>query len=202
MYADALFQDRHRACGVDLLPMTLGHALLLQRLGSPFAGQRPALGEKRPDISFSDILLVAFVCSRNWRSAARAVNRRRSAWWLRWKWVTRRWHISRDTMAFFAWHSVQWRSPSFSANVSDASGLERGAEWVHILTVFCCRNMGCSHSEALDVPLPVATLDYLVFQEEQGAIRINEARDNDLESLALAAAEEAKQPSENPKTKI
>ena len=90
--------------------------------------------------------------------------------------------MDRDLASFLNWNALQWKAPSFTT-ARAGSGQERGAEFMQVLTVFCCRNLGCSHRDALSVPVRVALLDYLAHQEEDGAIVITEQRDADLESL-------------------
>lgn len=188
MYSESLYPDRHRACGVDLLPMTLGHALLLQRLGSPFAAARQGLGgEGRSPISGADMLLACLVCSRSAARAAWIVNSRWGAAWIRWKWIVRRFRIGADMLAFLKWYGVQWHLPDFVTSRTSEGGAPRGAEFLHQLVVFCCSHLGCSHAEALEVPVAVAQYDYLCHLEAEGQIRIVESRDAELEAAAQAA---------------
>lgn len=190
MYSEALYPDRHRACGVDLLPMTLGHALLLQRLGSPFAEARPnpAFGQfHKQGPSGADMLLACLVCSRPAARAAGAVNSRWGAAWIKWKWITRRFRMGEDMLSFLRWYGVQWELPDFVTVRTSEGGPPRGAEFLHQLVVFCCSHLGCSHAEALEVPVAVAQYDYICHLEGDGQIRIVESRDAELEAAAKAA---------------
>lgn len=190
MYSEALYPDRHRCCGVDLLPMTLGHALLLQRLGSPFAAARPApafgtFHKQGP--SGADMLLACLVCSRPAARAAWIVNSRWGALWLKWKWTVRRFRMGDDMAALLRWYAVQWHLPDFVPTRTSEGGAPRGAEFLHQLVVFCCSHLGCSHAEALEVPVAVAQYDYICHIEGEGQIRIVESRDAELEAAAQAA---------------
>lgn len=190
MYAATIFPDRFKACGVELRPMTLGHALLLQRIGSPFAGTRRRLLEEPNLITYAHILALIFICSRSWRSADRWINTRWCSFWLRWKWVRCRHRIDEDSLAVIRWHQCQWHAPNFTLSRESKSGFERGTDFVHQLLIFCCRNMGVDHATAMDVPLAVASYDYLAHAEGEGSIRITEGTDQDLEALAIKALKE------------
>lgn len=186
-YAWSVYHDRHRACGVDLLPMTLGHALLLQRLGSPFASARPGFGGDPAKISGADMLLACLVCSRSAARAARIVNSHRGSAWLKWKWLSRRFRMEADMQAFLRWYRAQWALPDFVATRQTSQGAPRGAEYLHQLVVFCCSHLGYSHAAAFEVPVVLAQYDYLCHLEGDGQIRIVESRDAELEAAAQAA---------------
>jgi hypothetical protein len=58
LYADACFpNERWTVCGVKLKPFSLGHALVLQSIGSPFLGFEP--------IGLDDLMFALWVCSRD-----------------------------------------------------------------------------------------------------------------------------------------
>lgn len=180
MYANALFPDRRWSCGVELLPMSLGHALLLQRIGNPFAEQRPDFADGA--IVYADILVSVGVCSRPWRRAHRWVNSRSGAFWVKWKWVTRKFRVREDVGSFMDWHADQWIAPDFVA--TKGGGQSPGTELLHSLVKFCCATLGCSHNEAMDVTLPVALYDFIAEQAESGTVRITESTDEMLVRMA------------------
>lgn len=187
MYAEALFPDRRTACGVTLPPLTLGHALLLRRLDSPFVRGETNYGLDIK-VTFNDVLEVAFVVSRPWNIAAQHVNHWRVMWWMRWKWITRRRWIAEDTAALLRWSREQWTVPE--AIPTSDGGTPRGAELLHLLVVFCCSHLGCSHAEALSVPVRVALWDYFAHHENEGSMRMVGAVDDRLEQLSLRGANE------------
>ncbi len=78
-YPSACFPNRVRIFGCLLEPLTLGHALVLQYLRSPFA---PGV-ERTREPNRGDVLLGVWVCSRPWWVAARDAGTWRSAMWLR-----------------------------------------------------------------------------------------------------------------------
>lgn len=66
-FAEALLPDTHVVLGVKLRPLSVGHVLMLVRLGSPLVG----IGNRKPDPA--DIALAVLVCSMDWRTLKRRV---------------------------------------------------------------------------------------------------------------------------------
>lgn len=179
MYADTIFPDRYEACGVRLLPLTLGHAMLLDRLGSPLAKPTPVSEADNSLFTFSDALVCAFVCSRPWRVAQRQVDCWRSAMWLRWKFVLRRRHAEEDRFNLLKWHEAMWKIPSVTYESHGSSGKSCGAEWLHHLRVFACQTLNCSPSFAMDQLVATLQYDWICSLEVKGHLRIDE-QENDL----------------------
>lgn len=184
-YAEALFPDARSACGVRLHPLTLGHALLLRRLESPFVRGESGYGLD-VKLTYNDVLEAAFVASRPWNVAAQQVNNARVWWWMHWKWIHRRRWIAEDTAALLRWSREQWSVPEVVA--TNDGGAPRGAELLHLLVVFCCQHLGCSHAEALSVPVRVALWDYFAHNENEGSMRMVGLTDERLEQLTLGGA--------------
>lgn len=63
-FPEAIFPVSIRLARVRLQPMTLGHALVLQRFGSPYAP-----GVDRGEPGSGDIVLLLWVCAQDWRMA-------------------------------------------------------------------------------------------------------------------------------------
>lgn len=63
-FPEAILPGPMRLATVVLQPMTLGHALLLQRFGSPYAP-----GAQRGEPGSGDIALMLWVCSQGWQDA-------------------------------------------------------------------------------------------------------------------------------------
>ena len=81
MYAKGYFPDAFRIGGMQLVPMTLGHVLLLERLESPFAPWRPTTEE----LGTGALVLFVGVTTRTWRDAAEVLQK---ASWV-WEWKAR-----------------------------------------------------------------------------------------------------------------
>lgn len=82
-YTEAALPNTSRALGVNLLPVTMGHAVLLQRIGSPFAPFVPF--DESVEIGFGDVAEAIHVLSRPWDVAERQLRGRiyrvRMFWW-------------------------------------------------------------------------------------------------------------------------
>lgn len=171
MYAQAVFPDRWRCAGIRLAPHTLGHALLLQRLGNPAAG-RPA--NVPAELGTGHTAQAAHICSGPWQRAVRRLDGRIERLWMAWaaSRIARRGpeRASEELWAYLraAWPVIQWWSPG--------SGRTRalGAELIHIL-VNRQRDMGLSLEAALAVPLAVAHWDAAAAAEREGALTIQRA---------------------------
>lgn len=77
-FARAVFPPRCRVAGVRLVPFTLGHALLLQRVASPFD---PFAEESRP-AEHGDTALALWILSHDWSAASRRMDGRMARWQL------------------------------------------------------------------------------------------------------------------------
>lgn len=172
-YAAAIFPDRHRVCGVRMLPLTLGHALLLQRIPSPYA-----LGNDPRKAGLGDTVLAAYVCSRPWRRAALGVNAVWIKGWIRWR-SWRRWHREvNDHIALLGYLSAAWSIPTVFGR--QRGGVERGSDAIQIQVSVQRKLWGKSLEAALDTPVAEALLDQMERLEEDGVLRIWGNRDGAL----------------------
>lgn len=184
-YADALFPDRVTVAGLALQPLSVGHAILLQRLGSPFGSPHSS---DHAGAGPGDIALSLVICSRPWRSAARLVQ----SW--RGRVAIRAVHLRLLTFVsqiaaldgLSAYVLAAWRGPrvwlkprSSKADASDAL-----ANILHILMA----HIGQSQSEAMDTHLNQAIWDACMHLQSNGVLELMDAGDDDL--LAAAAAME------------
>lgn len=171
-YAKAIWPDPAACCGVRLRPFCLGHALLLQRLGSPFAR------DDSTSAGLGDLVTAVYVCSRNWRAAARGIRGRWFGFWARWR-AFRRWkHEDADAAAWNAYLRAGWFSPK-TWKGQDRSGI-RGTDAVQILVATQRLRWGKSIRAALDTPVAEAIMDHLDQLEAGGALRVWGARDDAL----------------------
>lgn len=171
-YAAAVFPDQWRCAGVALRTLTLGHALLLQRLGNPFAARPLPGGTGR----LGDVSQALMVCSRAWSEARDMIDTRAERWWLAWRAITIRHHgiekADAELSAYLthAWPEVNWWTPT------DGRTRALGAELLHIL-VNVERRMGLSLEDALGVPVAVAYWDAAADAERSGAISLRSEAD-------------------------
>ncbi len=165
-YGAAVFPDRHRVAGVELKQLTLGHALLLKRLDSPFGA------EEEVELKHEQTLLAVYVCSMDWRVASRRVNGKRVRWWLKWMLAKRIDCEREDNGAALRYFRSAWRCPQTFKGDGCRSGGVRGAENVHILIAHQRSAFRKTIDEAMDTPVAMSILDRLEAMEEVGTIRI------------------------------
>lgn len=174
-YAAALLPDRHRVCGVLMQIHTLGHALLLRRLRSPYA-----LGSGAGLPGLGDTVLAAYVCSRSWERASHGVD----SFWIR-VWIRvrswRRWHREQeDVIAMSAYLQQAWATPTTFG--TKRGGAERGSDRLQVLVSRQRKVWGKSLPQALSTSVSEAVLDHLEQLEESGDIRLWGPRDSALRS--------------------
>jgi hypothetical protein len=168
--------------GRRALPIQLGHALLLQRIGSAFA--EPAI---QGEPGWGDCVMAAWVLSRPWPRAAARINARSTRWWLALN--GRLWNRYRRVVLgqLRLLHLAAWHLPEFEVQSANA-GSAGGADHLHTLLIHRKSVMHESDAEALAVPLARARIDYVVHAEQRGGVRLT-GRENDL--FEAAAAENA-----------
>jgi hypothetical protein len=169
-FARTIMPGTWYALGVRLFPLTLGHAIILQRLGSPFGcGGR---GAGRGDVS-----LAIFVCSRPWRTAERQVGR----WWVRW-WLRllpgwgNYWRVGLlEFLAYWRWFNREpatevWRPPA-RGDIDDAPPI------LQSLKMFAMTHLSKSRDDAFDTPLNELLWDYVSWGVERGVFRLKTKKD-------------------------
>lgn len=155
---------------------TLGHALILQRIGSPLAG-RP--GMPRPVVGVGDIAQAMQVCSGPWERTHARLDTFREWLWMHWAALMIRrqgpQQAAADIWAYLAdaWPTIRWWNPEGSRPRS------LGAELLHIL-LMRQREFGLSLRAALSVPLAVAHWDAAAVAEREGGVTIRRASDDRL----------------------
>lgn len=170
-YAAAVFPDTWVILGRRMVPLTLGHAVLLTRMASPFApfthpklGYMPALG---------DVALAAWICSRPWRVAAERLQWRRTGWLLRWwAWCAARSAANRVDIAraWAAYFEAEISAPKMWLAEKQSKRLSSPVLQILILTRMT--QFGEGFEAALDTPLRRALLDAAGLGEMRGTIEV------------------------------
>jgi len=153
---------RVRVLGVELLPFTLGHSLVLRFLGSSFLGDEPLVG---------DLAVTAFVCAHTWdENQKRLRSPRYSATMLRlWGVMTRQQDKKAATTVLHRYVQEQMEIPETKR--------QRGGGVKYLLSewetrVFAhLRTLGYSDSEALDMPLARAQVLFVWQLESSDAMQ-------------------------------
>lgn len=184
IYSEVLWPDRPVVLGVPLEPVTIGQALLLWRLKSPFIGAG-ALPPKD-----GDIVTALYVLSRPCREAATELR------------------ASRVPPAFGGWcqdvallaeadkvgareqidtHvATAFAGPATWSEQKEKPDQQPGAPLLAALKVRLMEVFGLSREEAMDYPVREALWDIAVHGEVNGHLRLVSAAD----SAAVAAAAE------------
>jgi hypothetical protein len=169
-FAQASMPDAFRVAGMRLRPHCLGHALLLQRLSSPWAGRpvSPAGFVLAPLLG--DLTLAVFICQRSPSAALAQLRRKSTPLGL----SIAAWRIARpgletadaELRAYLlaAWPEIEWwKSPDRTRTL--------GADLLQSL-VLTQRRLGATLEGAMNIPLAVALWDQAAEAERQGALSL------------------------------
>lgn len=162
--------------GLRLRPLTVGHALLLHRLGSPFVSGGT--------VDLSAFMEAVLVCSLPVSGAMDALESR-------WRWLmTRRWlrkirktDIARDREAFVEWLSGQFGRVECWSKTDGRAPVMPGVER---LIGSLCGDLGQSIQQALDLPLLAASRLMLAHAESHGRVEPVSEEEQDLIEYARA----------------
>jgi len=194
IYTEALWPDRWTILGVQLQPLRLGHALLLQRLGI----SEPSAFSLQPSaFPLGDLLLGLYICSRSVARAGAGLQRTSTRRWLALRaWAVRLLpaRIRALALARYAQYlAAGWQGPRVWLTQKDG-GRPRGAELLQILTVSLMANLGLDRAAALETPLSLALWDCCAFWESEAALEFLSEDDEELiaEAKRIAAEEFAK----------
>lgn len=137
-----------------MAPFTLGHALLLERLGSPFIGgpaRLPGLG---------DLRLALALCSLTYPRAVKLVGRPRRLRLALWVvgWTARSRYLPAGTLQFFDYiRKFQNHPECWSGR---GGGRAMGTPFFQAVKLTLVMHMGKTELEALCTPLSLALWDY------------------------------------------
>jgi hypothetical protein len=169
-YAKAWWPDEWVVFGRKLKPFTLGNALLLQRLESPFAleGQVNKVGS-------GDIALAVIICSMDYDRAIKTID----SWWFkhRLKWFGYALRsipavaVEVELFKFHRYLSLAWSIPPIWIE-QGKSKRDTGSPILGKLKTTMMGSMGKSESEALLTPLGLAFWDCCVIWESEGGVQV------------------------------
>lgn len=162
-YAEVMLPPRWTIGGYRLRPMTIGHALVLDRLESRF------VIHDRGEPGAGDVALLIWVCGRPWRWA----------WWLAGTWYFRRClrraaaacRMSGSQATAQAIGFLKW---SFAGpeELDSGTGERLQSPPFALLKVGLMTTLGVSETEALDTPVARAVWDMAVAGERKGEVKM------------------------------
>ncbi len=161
--------DQWFAAGVQLHAFSIGHAMLLRRLGSPFIAPDAAEDNRLP--GFGDVLVAAWVCSRPAGVALQELDGPFQKLWLATKRLTRAGCLERDRLALFRYIAAAHRKPALKL-VRQPEGEPSGAPWYGVLISTLCKHYSTSVEEALNTPLATAHWLHAMELEQSGLVRV------------------------------
>jgi hypothetical protein len=167
-YAEACYPPRWRICGVLLQPFSLGHALLLDRVGSPLLW-----GEVARAI-VADLIQGLWICSQAYPDAAanllRPMSRRwrLALWWIAWTFRNRHMLALTKLAMFREYVNEAMRRPP----VERDGEMSKPSSTPGILCIkrALMIDYGYSAEEALSLPYGQAQWEYYGYLEREGAV--------------------------------
>jgi len=196
-YLSALFPDEYRVLGIRMAPYTLGHAMLLERLGSPFVTGLPAAPEQRSAAQAGarlpgrgDLKLAIALCRRSYPRALARV--RRTLGIGNWSFVIERpWLLDQETqLSGIAQltdyiRAFQHRPATWNER---PGGREMGTPFLLAVKLTQVMHLGKTDLQALCTPLSAALWEYACCWELQEKMQVV----NPAERLAQAAVDALK----------
>jgi hypothetical protein len=182
-YASTVFPDECRVLGIRLETPRIGHALLLQRLGSPFAElDRKGLDQVRR----GDLAEALIVLSRPWRRAERLLRSRRGVWLMWWYGLVLS-SLAAQIEAFDGLKGyllLAWGGPK--TWVRPVASTQKRGECLSMLVSVLREKFGMPADTVYEMPICQGLWDVCLYLERAGLIEIIDSGDEDL----LAKAEQ------------
>jgi hypothetical protein len=164
---------RHRCLGARLEPLTLGHILLLQRLGSPFLSAEPVTAIR--------LFEAVFVCCQSHQRALVNMQKRWAPWllWF-WGWRHRRTDLEEESIRFNAYLEDNFAVARIKRKRhSNSPSPQPGAPWALRILVALMAEFHWPETVALDCPLIKANALLAAFAEARGDVQLWTQQDRD-----------------------
>jgi hypothetical protein len=178
-YAATVYPDHWRLGRRRLQPLSLGHALLLQRLG---------LDTLRPleqDPGAGTLALFLAVLSRPWRRAAALVDSWRGRWVIRWlalRFIPLATRLV-TSILLGRYLAAAWRGPRVWTKDTTAPTQD---DPLRVLTCTLTQRLGYTHADALDLTLERALWEVCSYLAAEGHLEFYDSDDARLAALARA----------------
>lgn len=189
-FLEAAIPEPVRVFGLRLRPFSLGHLLLLDRLGSPYI--------RGGNIGINDLLLAVWICARGFRENTELLDS--SEFWSKVKAWKRSVVIGRWLLAltlrkfefaprFVAFHNYMRSGQEIPKYFFESGKFSQsmGAPWMQTVRVRAIRDLGYSQDEVMDMPLSLLLWDYITLSELDGNVRIFDKQEH--EEMTKAADE-------------
>ena len=189
-YSKVVWPDEWVILGRRLQPFSIGHALLLHRLGLPFMEQ--GAGSGKHGAKSGDLIIAVEICARPYDLAVRWIG---SAWLKRrlwWRNIVFAWRYRNTAIVQQGKYSLYlqeaWRCPPV-ISLRDRE-YEAGAPFLLNLQCLLMKELRCSEAESLRIPLAKALWWACAIGEANGGFRIQNKREDGLVEASLKMANE------------
>lgn len=151
----------HRVLGLELLPFSIGHFILLQKHESVFVSQSGGT------IGIEDLLLAVLICSQSYEDAKKSLTSRWLKWFVKyWGWRSRKLNIFEEAKGLKEYMAELEKTPDVVRSESKGDG--GGMPWICTLRVFLMADLHMTNAEIMDYPLVLAQWDFYAFQALRG----------------------------------
>jgi hypothetical protein len=178
-FGEALTPRTFVICGVELRPFSLGHWMILERLGSPFLSSNPSENVSLAE-GVGDFLVLLLVCGQTYEDNDKMLNDEKL---FRKTVKTFEKHIKKVIKKDKNWnifHETRWvkeylayfvAMPNFTEK-SDPS-VPSGIDWKQSLYTIMRNEYHYSRSEILNMPVRRLFYEWCSFAEKNGAIQVS-----------------------------
>ena len=189
-YHLAAIPEPYQVLGVQLLPLSLHHCILMEACGLSFVSER----EEIPTLE--DLSIGVLICSRHWRDGefeAYIGSKRCEQDMKRWArkvakqlgpqeflQMNSRFELFHDYIARHSSGPEHWKT-------SGPSGAGTGAHWTQCI-LMASSQFGYSRQEALHCPLSLLFADYYRYAEANGAVQLMQPHEVEMIKAAKAKA--------------
>lgn len=160
-----------RCIGVQMLPLSLGHQVILQAEQSPFV-----VGGRLP--MYDDLIVAAFVCAHTWKEN-QTLRRSPFRRWIRakvWGKLSGNFDVAENILALASYIRDADEIPEQKAS-AQGSVKYLFSDWTTRLYKFL-RSIGMAHIEAMDTPMIVANRLFIAHLEENTSADFKTSRND------------------------
>ncbi len=176
--------SKPRILGLKLLPLSLGHRLILERAGSPFVtGQSPGV---------IDVIFAVLVCSMTFEQASEYLDKPEFGNKIK-KWVKglRKVNFLDKLQEFQRYWYYGNLVPEYTTTEEDeSSGNWSGTPWPQRLKIVLMSELHMPESEVMNRSLRLCWWDYLCYEEIKGRVTVLSEEIVSIEESMLKQANE------------
>jgi hypothetical protein len=171
-YLQASIQEPVNVLGLNLNPFSLGHLFLMRRYECPFASDDP-----NEMAGCGDLMLACVICSRTYEEFLEFIHDIDFKWLNEWDKKVSKWFRKKQLDAleefqkFNNYRQTALYIPYVSPTSSDP-GTPSGAHWSMTIYQFMTKELGYTTSEALNMPLAQAIVEYYKALETMGCVTL------------------------------